>query len=367
MNLTPQRRQTGRIARLLDLDTADLLDLEEASGPDLAVLHDQISNVLFADGQHRFARVASLSKTLPGPVAGKLAERFLPPVIAARVAELLEPARARDLVNRVSVRYLGDLALQLDPVRSKPVVQAIPAPRVGEVARELFGRGEYAAMAEFVGTVTVDALFAALKVATPHDLLAVVPLLEWNDNVDHVIANLPAEQVAAIVRELDAVELADLALAVDPSRFGPIVHAVPLGTVADIARELFARGEYAGMASFVDVVNADMMHSALGVATSRDLLEIAPFLTWNIEVQSVVDVLSVDILDGVVAEMVEARLWEHGSVLIERVGPSVGARLLPRVNELSDDTFIVLRDAAHAGLLGPVAVDLIAEAVRLRS
>jgi hypothetical protein len=203
--------QIGRIARLLEVDPGDVRGLDTVPEEDLRTLHDQISHTLFADGRARFARVAGLSKTLPAPVCGKLAELFLSAAIAARVAELLEPARARDLVNRVSVPYLADISMVLDPVRSRPVVLAIPPARIGEVARELYRRGEYSTMAEFAGTVHRDALFAALGAATPRDLLALVPLLEWNDNLDHVVRNLPGPQVARIVRELDADELAGLA------------------------------------------------------------------------------------------------------------------------------------------------------------
>jgi muconolactone delta-isomerase len=96
------------------------------------------------------------------------------------------------------------------------VVLAIPPARVGEVARELFRRGEYPTLAEFVGTVGLEALFAALGAARPHDLLAVVPLLEWNDNLDHVIRHLPEAQIEELVTVLDPPELAELAEAVPP-------------------------------------------------------------------------------------------------------------------------------------------------------
>ena len=255
--------QIGRIARLLHLDPAEVTGLEGVPDEDLRTLHDQISKRLFGDGQRQFARVAALSKTIPGPLAGVLAEKFLPPVMAARVSEMLDPAKARDLIGRVSVKYLAEIALALDPVRSKPVVQQLPPEPIGKVAKELFGRHEYAAMAEFVGTVTTDALMAAFEVATPHDLLAVVPLLEWNDNLDLVIADLPHHKVTQIATSLSALELADLAMALDPGRMGPIVAAVPIETVEGIADELFKRGEYAGMARFVGIVTPEMVHAVL--------------------------------------------------------------------------------------------------------
>ncbi|RNL77780.1 hypothetical protein [Nocardioides marmorisolisilvae] len=295
--------QIGRIARLLHLDPSEVTGLDGVPDADLRTLHDQISKRLFGDAQRQFARVAALSKTIPGPLAGVLAEKFLPPVMAARVSEMLDPAKARDLIGRVSVTYLAEIALALDPVRSKPVVQKLPPEPIGKVAKELFGRQEYAAMAEFVGTVTTDALMAAFEVATPHDLLAVVPLLEWNDNLDVVVADLPHHKVTQIATSLTPVELADLAMALDPSRMGPIVAAVPAEVVAGIAKALFERGEYAGMARFVGVVTPEMLHAAFEVATPHDLLAVVPLLEWNDNLDHVIEELPEGQVEAIAAEL----------------------------------------------------------------
>jgi hypothetical protein len=355
-------RQIGRIARLLGVDAGEVIGLQALPEPELRRLHDQISHSLFADGHARFARVAGLSKSLPGPVAGKLAERFLPAVLAARVAELLEPARARDLVNRVSVPYLGDISMVLDPVRSRPVVQAIPADRIGEVAREIFRQREYATMAEFAGTVALDALFAALGAATPRDLLVVVPMLEWNDNLDHVIRNLPAAQIEQIITELDATELAELALAIDPIRFGPIVHAVPTATGAAIAGVLFERREYAALARFFEVVPLEMVHAALGVASGRDVLEVAPLLPDGADLHLVIGGLPAERIDAILSAMVEHELWEHGELLVQKLTPEVREQLLSRAGDVSDAQLVALRRAAEQGRLGGVAAEMLTRA-----
>ncbi|MCZ4498720.1 MAG: hypothetical protein JWQ74_1273 [Marmoricola sp.] len=352
--------QLGRIARLLRLEPGELQGLDDVPDADLRILHDQISRTLFAEGQRRFARVAGLSKTIPGPLAGVLAVKFLPPVMAARVSENLDPAKARDLIGRVPIAYLAEIALALDPVRSKPVVQKLPPEPIGKVAKELFGRGEYATMAEFVGTVTVEALFAALHVATPHDLLAVVPLLEWNDNLDKVIAELPEAQVRDIATALDAEELADLALALDPSRMGPIVAAVPVEVIAGIASALFERREYAAMAAFVGVVTPEMLHTALGVATAADLLAVVPLLEWSGAIDGVVDTLPDATLDGLFAEIAGGADWEAAKAAFERLSPTAQQRLFARFDRLSKTNQKRIREAADAGELGQAAAELMA-------
>ena len=390
MSATDRSPQIGRIARLLGVTRDEVHGLDLLADTDLRALHDLIGRAIFADHEASFVRVAGLSKVLPGTVAGKLAERFLPPTLAARIAELLEPAKARDLVGKVSVSYLADLTIALDPTRSAAVVQAIPAEHVAPVARELFARGEYAAMAEFAGTVTVESLFAALDVATAHDLLTVVPLLEWNDNIDRVVAGIPPGKVDAIVAEIvtgnmwdegsyliahlgpvkaanlvgkvSDDSLAALALGLDPERAGPVVQAVPADRVAAVARTLFARHEYEAMARFVDTVQVDAVFAALDAATARDLLAIVPLLEWTEKVEQVIDQLDTERLDDLLREVADTQLWAEADTLIELLSPAQRERVMTRVRDVSDELFAAFRTAAAEGLLGGAAVEMLQQA-----
>jgi hypothetical protein len=351
--------QISRIARLLAVEAIDVVGLDGIAEDDLRVLHDQIGQTLFADGQHRFARVAALSKMLPGAMAGKLAERFLPPTLAARVAELLEPAKARELVTKVSVGYLADLALVLDPTRSKPVVQAIPADRVAAVARELFDRKEYGAMAEFAGTVTLESLFAALHVSTARDLVEVVPLLVWNDNIDLVIADIPAAKIDAILSEIVAEDLWEQATY--------LIERLHPEAISTVAKALFARGEYSAMAQFAGIVDLDALFAALDVATARDLLEIVPLIEWNATIEQVIADIPADRVDALLSEIVDAELWEHGNYVIEHLGPVAHERALERIGAVSGEVFEAFHAAAAAGKLGDAALELLASADAARA
>jgi len=366
--------QLGRVAHVLGVDGDDIVGFDEIPEDDLRLFHDQISHVLFDAHHARFATVAALSKVIPGPLAGKLSERFIPPALAAHIAVLLEPARAEDLVKRVSISYLCDVTLHMDPVRAKPLAQAISTDRVGEVARALFDRKEYAAMAEFAGTVTVDMLYAALGVATPHDLLAVAPLMVWNDNIDAVLSHLPATQIQQIVHALTPVELADLALALDPSRFGPIVHAIPVEVVEAIARELYARREYEAMSRFVDVVTVDMMHAAFDAASPHDLLAVVPLLEWNDTIDRVIAELPADQIRRIVTELTPDELAELALAMDPiRFGPivqlvpaeivgAVAGRLfeLREYDAMSRFVHVVTVDMLEAALEKATAADLLA-------
>ena len=359
-------RQRGRIARLLDVDAAEVTGLDDIPEADLAILHDQISNALFADGRAQFASVASLSKLLPGAVAGKLAEKFLPAVLAARVAELLEPSRARDLVNRVSVRYLGELALVLDPVRSKPVVQAS---RHLASARSPANSSSVASTRPWrSSSARSPSMRFSLRSAQRRRTTCSPSSRCSNGTTTSTTSSptCPPSRSPSIVAELSPVELADLALALDPSRFGPIVHAVPVETVEAIAAELFGRGEYAGMAAFVGVVTPDMLHAALGVATGHDLIAVVPLLEWNDNLDHVIATAELTQLDSVFEAMIAEDLWDQGSAFIDQLGPTTQQHLLTRVGELSASNFAAIEAAAASGKLSATSRRLVDAAAQRR-
>ncbi|GEP36589.1 hypothetical protein NPS01_02520 [Nocardioides psychrotolerans] len=202
MSHPSHRPALARLAHLLGVDATDLHELAGVPDPDLRALHAQVSHRLFAEGQHQFTRIAGLASSLPGPMAGKIAEKFLPAPVAARVAELLEPARARDLVGRLSLSYLCDVALALDPERSRGVVRAIAPERVGQVACELFRRGHHALLVDFLGAVTVEAFVVVLEMASPEDLAEVLPLVECDDETTEAFAALDPQVRAVVVARL---------------------------------------------------------------------------------------------------------------------------------------------------------------------
>lgn len=297
---TPARR---RLARILEVPVEDLDGLIGIPDEDLATLHQQINHSLHARGKEAYGRVANLTRTIPSPLAGKLAEKFLPPVLAARVAEQLPPAKARDLVERVSVRYLSDIAMALDPVGAQPIIEAIAPARIAQVAADLFQRDEYAAMAEFARAVTEEGLLAALDRASPQDLARVLPMLEWRPALDNVLTRLSPAKVEEIVTGLTAQELADLAVAVDLTPLRPILGHISQEAVAEVARELFARNEHQAMAGLATAIPPGLLSVAIGVGTTADLASVVPLLQTGPELEVALAALPDDQWDELVATL----------------------------------------------------------------
>lgn len=279
---SPARR---RLARILEVSVEDLHGLDAVPDEDLTTLHQQINHSLHARGQAAYARVANLTRTIPSPLAGKLAEKFLPAVIAARVAEQLPPAKARDLVGRVSVRYLSDIAIALDPVSARPIIQEIAPARIGQVAGDLFQRGEYAAMAEFARAVDEEGLLAALDQASPKDLAEILPMLEWSPALDHVLTRLSPAKVDEVITGLTPTQLADLAIAVDLTPLRPILDHISEAAVADVARELFARNEHQAMADLATAIPPTLLSMAIAAGEPADLALVLPLLKTSPELE----------------------------------------------------------------------------------
>jgi len=218
-----RRLQVGRIARLLGVAPDDVTGLDGVPVEDLRTLHAQMTEALFGDARAGFAKIAGLTALLPTAVTALLAERFVPPEMAARVCEALPPEAGRDLVARLSVSYLAAVAVLLDPVRARPVVSAMTPDRVVEVTLVLFARGEHPVTADLVNAVSAEALAACLAAAEPYDVLAVAPYLEWGPALDAAVAGLPDDRAGALAAELTPAELADLAVSVGPERLAPVL------------------------------------------------------------------------------------------------------------------------------------------------
>jgi hypothetical protein len=225
-----------KLAHVLDVDSGRLAMLAELPPADVRELRAQLAEALFQADRHHFARIATLARTVPGAVLAKLTEGALPPLIAARTAELLEPHRAAELVGRLSLGYLADVAAAMDAGRAAAVVEAMPPQIVARVGTELARRGEWVVMGGFVAHVSEPALRAAVAELTGEQLLRISFVLEdlarldsigamltdaqrdgmlagaaehelWRE-LDDLVANLAAEHVRALADRVSATAVA---------------------------------------------------------------------------------------------------------------------------------------------------------------
>lgn len=219
---TQATAELRKLAHTLDVEVERLGMIVGLPADDLRTLRQQVGEALFQADRPHFVRVAALSKTVPIAIAAKITEVVLPPLIAARSAELLEPHRAAELVQRLSPRYLADVSACMDAARAPEVVAAIPPERVADVGAELARRGEWIVIGSFVAQVTPEGLAASVARYSGEQLLRIVLVLEDPARIDEIGQLLTAGQldelVAAAADEQLWVELVHLVEHLAPER-----------------------------------------------------------------------------------------------------------------------------------------------------
>jgi len=144
---------------------------------------------------------------LPTGLLATLGERAFGPLLCARFAALIEPARAVEVAARLPAPFLADVAMELDPRRASDVIGSMPAAQVAGVARELGERHEHVTLGLFVGHVSAQALLEAAAVLDDETLLSVAFVLENKDGLDELADVLGPARVAGLVRAGEQSEL----------------------------------------------------------------------------------------------------------------------------------------------------------------
>jgi hypothetical protein len=191
--------EVEKLARALHADPQQLAALEALAPGDIRALRHAVTDALLEADQHHFSRVAEAARVLPIAVAAKLAEKALGPLLAARVAALIELEHTLDLVARLSPGFLADVALELDPRQAHDLIAALPAGPISAAAAELDRRHEHVAMSMFVGHLSDGALHSTVEVLSDEALLTVGFLIEAPERLDDVFAQLPDARIEAII------------------------------------------------------------------------------------------------------------------------------------------------------------------------
>ena len=211
-----------KLGHTLGVEPSRLAALGSVPAEDLRTLRAQIGEALFRADKHFFVRIAALTKAVPSAVAAKLAEKALPPLLAARTTELLDPGKAVDMVGRMPDSYLADVAAALDPSRCPHVLAGIPADRAARVGQVLAGREEWVVIGGFVSYVSMDAVAASARAFTGEHLLRIGFVLDDLERLDRIAQLLTDRQLdemiaAAWTHQLWA-ELAGVVANLQPAR-----------------------------------------------------------------------------------------------------------------------------------------------------
>ncbi len=182
------RAELMKLGRLLEVDPEDLDYLTDVSPEQLRTLREQITEVVFDSGGPALGRLAAASRLLPTGVIASIAEHAFGPVLAARIAGLLDPGRAADVAAKLPTPFLAEVAVHLDPRRAVDVLARIPAARIADVARELIAAEEHVTLGRFVGHLPDEAISLAVRAMDDFTVLMVAFVLEERAAIDRVLA-----------------------------------------------------------------------------------------------------------------------------------------------------------------------------------
>ncbi|MEV0248302.1 hypothetical protein AB0H76_17025 [Nocardia sp. NPDC050712] len=133
-----------------------------------------------------------------------------------------------------------------------------------------------------------------------------------------VAGSVKPAQAVAIAKALPAKFLAETAVRLDPRRTAAVIAEVPPRLVAQVAKELFARGDHVTMGRFVGVVPEPSMRAALPEASDADLLRIGFLLEDKSRMDTLLGIVE-DRIPGVIRAAYEQGLWAEAIDLLGTV------------------------------------------------
>lgn len=188
-----------RLAALLRCPESSLQFLAGQPQEALRELRDKLTDRLFDANRDILLGLAKTTKIVPGGVAAKIATMAFPPQLAARVAGVMETDAAVSLASRVPLTFLADLAPSLDPRRITPILEKL-SPQLLVDAGELLGqRGEYIAMADFVGVLTDEQIARTLGVLSDEALVHTGQVIEDPARVATILQMLSHKRLRGVV------------------------------------------------------------------------------------------------------------------------------------------------------------------------
>ncbi len=143
------RAEVLKLERLLGVEQGELGFLERLPSEQTRELREQITTQLFDSSAGMLGRVGAAAKLLPSALIARIAVNSFGPLLCARAAGAVEPAKAIDVCRRVPPDFLADATIEVDPRRVAEIIAGVPEEIVPPVAAELARRREYVTMGRF--------------------------------------------------------------------------------------------------------------------------------------------------------------------------------------------------------------------------
>ena len=189
-----------KLARILGMEKHAVGYLASLPPHEIRRLREAALKRMFTRDSVMFSRVAKASRLLPNGLVAKLGEKVFGPMLAARIAGEMPTDRAVDIANRMSIPFLADVAIELDPVAAKEIIRAMPAQRVALVAAELLKRGDFITMGRFTDQLSEKTLRTVLNsIQDDEALLHIGFFMESKKRLSDVVRMLSDERLRSMI------------------------------------------------------------------------------------------------------------------------------------------------------------------------
>ncbi len=254
-----------KLARLLGREPGELAYLERLSPSDLRALRDSVTETLYDANGSALGRLAAASRLLPAGVTATIGQRAFGPLLSARLAGLLETAKAVDVATKMPPAFLADVAVELDPRRASDLIGSIAPALIGQITAELVARREYVTMGRFVGHLSDAAIAASLATMDDGAVLQVAFVLEDRAQLKRLLGRLPKERWAGVIAAAERERLWLEAL--------DMLNHLSKRQRKDMVLAALALGEPAREAILVAIVEHELWEEARLIAEHDDSIE----------------------------------------------------------------------------------------------
>lgn len=224
------RSEVLKLARVLSVEEGEIEFLRGLPSDQLREFREQVTNRMFDSSSKLIARIGAAARLVPSGVIANVAQRAFGPLLCARAASAVDPAKAIDVVRRLPTGFVCDATIEVDPRRVADIIAKVPEEVVVPVAAELGDRREYVTMGRFLAFVPDHAIASAIGALSDEALLRTAFVLEHKERLEHAIGLLPEQRLPGILRRATELELwpeaLDLLDHLSEERRGPIADIV---------------------------------------------------------------------------------------------------------------------------------------------
>lgn len=204
----PRHAALAKLARVLEVDEADVSFLADLPVEDLRDLRNQVSDRLHAADEGRLGKVVAASRLIPLGMAASIGQHWFGATLCARLVGLIEPERGGQFARHLDHEFMADITERTDPRVVTDLVHHLPLESMQGIATTLLDRRDHLTLSHFVGHIPPDTVARILEAIT--DDAAVVHIAQYVEDLAHldpVVARLPDSRLLALVAAVHAEDL----------------------------------------------------------------------------------------------------------------------------------------------------------------